>query len=393
MKVNIIYELNNREYNNCVLLQRELIRRGHDARIYNKTEDMLFADNTKSITVIPNSYRKEDLDHYRYVFNTNNGTIIIYPCEQVTNHKLPAFFDYSDNNPVKNLPVLCWGKDYFDFISKLGFKNKDNAIVGAVQLDFFRREFETINETREQLSNKYQIPFNKKWILFVSDFVFNSEIIVEQIVNSGDQAEDVIKSKHEFGKKTCEKLLEWFEVFLNEQEDYIIIYRKHPVELLTREIQNFERRNKGRFFTISDLNIREWIANCDRLACWYSTTVVECVAANKNMVLLRPYMMEESSGFNDYEFFKHYYKVTEYDQFKDAMLRNKNEYTSETLKVIDRLYSIDMNPSFKRVADVLEKIEQTKKNNLRDPEKYFKIKRWRYLLCNLIPLKIILKKM
>ena len=36
MQVNIVYEVNNREFNNCVLLQRELVRRGHKVNIYNK---------------------------------------------------------------------------------------------------------------------------------------------------------------------------------------------------------------------------------------------------------------------------------------------------------------------------------------------------------------------
>ena len=118
MRVNIVYELNNREFNHCVLLQREMIRRGYDARIYNKTESMVLS-NKESITIIPNSYRKGDVDYYRYVFNTRNHLVVVYPCEQINNHQLPEFFDHSPGNPVKKLPHLCWGDDYYHFIQSL----------------------------------------------------------------------------------------------------------------------------------------------------------------------------------------------------------------------------------------------------------------------------------
>lgn len=85
----------------------------------------------------------------------------------------------------------------------------------------------------------------------------------------------------------------------------------------------------------------------------------------QKMILLRPYMMEESSSLSNYAFFKLYYKVTGYDQFKDVILKDNIENTSETLKVINCLCSIDVNSSFKRVAEVLEKIKETKNQSSR----------------------------
>ena len=93
MNICIVYEMNNREFYNCVLLERALIKKGHKVKICNKTEDInLF--KSYDITIIPNSYRSSDVDFYRYVFNTKNKIIVVYPCEQVTNHKLPDFYDY-----------------------------------------------------------------------------------------------------------------------------------------------------------------------------------------------------------------------------------------------------------------------------------------------------------
>ncbi|WP_026513895.1 hypothetical protein [Butyrivibrio sp. LB2008] len=390
MRVNIIYEVNNREFNNCVLLQRELNRRGYDARIYNKTEDMLLGDNSNSITVIPNSYRNEDLNHYQYCFNTNGGIIIIYSCEQVTNHVLPAFFDYSDGNRVKRLPHLCWGSDYKDFISELGFNNKYNSIVGAIQLDFYRSNFKSLYRSREELAKMFELPNDKKWILFVSDFVFNSENIVEQIIKSGDQSEEIIKNKHIFGKKSCEKIMEWFDELFRENDEYIIIYRKHPIEQITKNVIDFWSSHKDKFFMISDLNIREWIINCDKVASWYSTTVIDCIAAEKDMLLLRPYEMGETSGFKDYEIYNGYCKI---DSFKKMyeMLNQKCSYPEDTKRIIDKLYSIDGKPTYIRMVDAIDMIVGDIENKA-EKQRLFFFKRWFYLLKNMIPFKNLVKK-
>ncbi len=392
MRVNIVYEVNNREFLNCLLLQREFVRRGYDARVYNKTESILFHDNSEGVTLIPNSYRKIDLDHYRYAFNTNGGIVVVYPCEQVTNHNMPVFFDSTANNPVKKLPHLCWGRDYYDYIRSLGFTNKNNTIVGAIQLDFCRREFRKLGYSRQQMAEKYSLPSEKKWILFISDFVFNSDIITEQIISSGDQPEKIIRAKHEFGKKSCSVILEWFEMFLADHDDYVVVYRKHPIELLTNEVEQFAEKNKGKFYTISDLNVREWITNCDRVVSWYSTTIVECMAVQKNMILVRPYSIDSDSGFNEYEFYKDYNKIDNYEQLCDALENDDISLSVRTKAIINELYSIEEYPTYKRIVDSIEKAIKDKEGCSCDKESHFQFKRWKYLISQMIPAKIIMKK-
>ena len=392
MRINIVYEVNNREFMNCLLLQREFILRGYDARIYNKTETILLHDNSKGVTLIPNSYRKTDLDHYRYAFNTNGGIIVVYPCEQVTNHKMPLFFDSTANNPVKKLPHLCWGKDYYDYIKGLGFTNKKNAIVGAIQLDFCRKEFRSFGYSRQKIAKKYSLPLEKKWILFISDFVYNSEVFTEQIISSGDQPEEIIRARQEFGRKSCEVILEWFERFLTEHDDYIVIYRKHPVELLTSEVKRFAENYKDCFYTISDLNVREWIFNCEKVVSWYSTTVVECMAAQKNMILVRPYRLDSNSGFNEYEFYKDYYKNDNYERLCNSLENNDILPSAKAREIVNKLYSIDECPTYKRVVDSIETIIKDKDGCSCDRESQFQLKRWKYLLSKMIPVKILIKK-
>lgn len=389
MRVNIVYEVNNREFNNCVLLQRELIKRGHKATIYNKTEDIVLS-NEKALTIIPNSYRNEDIEYYDYVFNIRNNPLVVYHCEQVNNHVLPEFYDYSADNVTKKLPHLCWGEDYYRFIKDLGYDMSMSSITGAIQLDYCRREFKSLYKTKKELARMFGIPENKTWVLFISDFVFASSEVVDRIRVAGDWNEDVLKAKHSFSKESCSEIIGWFDKLLADSDEYVIIYRKHPMEMLTNEIKKMEERNRDRFFAISEFNIKEWIMNCDIISAWYSTAVVECYAAGKKMILLRPKELTQKSGLSEYEFFKHYDKVDEYHKMVDAFTTRHNNYNDETIKAINRLYSTSEVPAVIRVADKLEEIydkwESGKVANGYD------FKRWIYLFKHKIPFKIIIKK-
>ena len=390
MRVNIVYELNNREFNHCVLLQREMIRRGYDARIYNKTESMVLS-NKESITIIPNSYRKGDVDYYRYVFNTRNHLVVVYPCEQINNHQLPEFFDHSPGNPVKKLPHLCWGDDYYHFIQSLGYDMTYSKITGAMHLDFCRKEFRSLFCSRSELGERFHIPAEKKWILFISDFVHGSRVMTAQLIKSGDAKKNILMAKHELEKKTCREILNWFARFLDGHEDYIVIYRKHPAEMITEETLDVIKRYEGRMYAISDLSIKEWIFNCDHIATWYSTAVVECFAADRKIMLLRPYGFTEESKMKEYSFYREFHKIRDYQDFETVVLNGGCEYPQDTIHKICGLYCTEEKPSFQKVADAIEQIASEWK--IGEQERWFFCKRWFYCLRKFLPLKIVIKKL
>lgn len=390
MRVNIIYEVNNREFNNCLLLQRELVRRGHDARIYNKTEDILLTDNSNSVTLIPNSYRNEDLAHYRYCFNTNGGLIVIYPCEQVTNHFLPTFFDHSDNNEVKKLPHLCWSIDYSEFLGSVGFDTNVLKIVGAIQLDFCRPEFKRFYVSREHLSNKYALPNKKKWMLFISDFVLDNDEKYNRLLESGDVEETVLTKRRSHERASTRIILEWFDKFLDLHPEYILIYRKHPVEILSESIVEFQNRHEHQVFCISEYGIKDWIMNCDRIVTWNSTSAVECFVAMKNIHLLRPIPFDDNSGYKEYSFYQAMKGITSFAQFESSIINDCYGYNKDFIEEINKLYSIDETPSYLRVSDAIEEFYSSYRNG--SVSKRFKRDRAFYLLKNVIIPKILVKK-
>lgn len=390
MKINIVYEINNREYINCVLLERELVRRGHKVRIYNKQEEIAIG-KPADVTIIPNSYRTQDVDYYQYLFNANNNLMIIYPCEQVTNYTLPKFFDYTSSNKAKMLPHMCWGKDYYNFIKSLGFDMTFTKITGAIQLDLSRKEFACLYHSKKEFAEEFKLPAQKKWIMFISDFVYISEQKVRTSIGCGESDSNELWERHEFEKKTRNELLKWFKTFLDTHNDYIIIYRKHPVEMLTEDIQKFIDKNKDNFYAISKYSIKEWIFNVDYITSWDSTTVVECIAAGKKMALLRPFDFVKKDEIQEYSFYKDYCKIRNYDDFENSMIKGIPDYTKGTLDEVEKLYSIESRLSVQRMADAIEQTFKEWQPQKKKNSKMFFFKRWLFIFKRMLPFKMLIK--
>ena len=390
MRINIVYEVNHREYNNCLLLQRELKRRGYDARIYNKTEDIVLFGNSKSITVIPNSYNTEDINHYRYTFNTKNELMIVYPCEQVTNHIMPDTFDYTENNLAKKYPHLCWSEDYYEFLNTLGYDMKFSSVVGAIQLDYCRPEFKDFYLSREEIARKFELDENKKWILFISDFVLDNELKYQSMLKSKVISKNVLDERRNHERASAKMILEWFDTFLSTHKEYILIYRKHPVEALSETIVKFQKNKPNQVYLISEYSIKDWIMNVDRITTWNSTSSVECYGAKKKIHLLRPIPFDENKGIKEYPFFRSFYHIDCYETFEKNLDTDNMSYSSEAIKEINKLYSIEEIPSFIRVADKIEEIGRTWKCG--NVEKNYYFNKWKYIIKKQRIPRIIIKK-
>lgn len=390
MNICIVYEMNNREFNNCVLLERELLRRGHNVKICNKTEDVNFF-KLFDVVMIPNSYRTSDVDGYRYIFSPGNRIMVVYPCEQVVNRFLPDFYEHTTQNKVKHLPHLCWGEDYYSWINELGYDMSCTSIVGALQLDFCRPIFREIYSERQELANHYGLDNNKKWILFISDFVLMNELRFEQYINAGALDRKTLTKRRDFEEKSKNEILSWLITFLKENNDYQVIYRKHPVEILTEEMEQIRDESPDKFFLISELNIKEWIMNCDYVTTWNSTALIECYAADVKVGLLRPYSFSEEPAMNEYAFYSHYQSITSYSEFENCIRKGLYEYNKDTIQEINQFYSILEVPTFVRIADAIEKIAMH--SELIHKEKNYLLHRVSYCLCKHVYLKTATKKL
>ena len=160
----LVYEVEDREFNNMLLLKLELERRGHRVILQCKDQDLIFK-HKDAVALIPNSYHKKDLDAYRYKFNLQDNPIVIYSCEQLVNHTLPKDFDYSGKNPAKRVANFCWGPDYRDFLISLGYDEQKLYTTGAIQLDYCRKEFFSFYKTKKELATQFHLPVQNPKLL------------------------------------------------------------------------------------------------------------------------------------------------------------------------------------------------------------------------------------
>lgn len=387
MKFILAYELSNREFDNLVLLKRELIKRGHTVEIHNKF-GFVKLKHEEFILVVPNAYHNRHIDFYRYIYNTRDNAIVVYPCEQVINRQMPDFFDYSDKNFIKFLPTLCWGKDYYDFLQELGYKNKYTSVVGAIHLDFCRDRFIKLYDSKFSIAIKYNLPMDKKWILFISDFVYCNPQMKKRIIREGSFPESTVISMYNYEEKLQQDILKWFDLFLKENDEYIVIYRKHPVEIKNEILYTFEKEHKNQFYEISEMNIKQWIVVADKICTYNSTAIVECAVAKKPCILLRPEEFPKEAMIKEYPFYIDYPRIKNVDEFKKIIAEDSYEFVWD--ETMNYLYDIKEKFSYERVADVLEKIA---KDNwkLHVDLKNYKIKRIEYLIKRNIFVKVCLK--
>lgn len=387
MKFVLLYELSNREFDNLVLLKRELVRRGHTVEICSKFGSIKLL-HEKFILFAPNAYCNEDINFYRYVYNTRDNAIVVYPCEQVINRQMPEFFDLSENNCVKYLPTFCWGRDFYDFLQELGYKNQFTTVVGPMHLDFCRERFDKLYDDREKIARKYNLPIDKKWILFISDFVFSNVDMGNRFIHEGSLSETTVIAMRRYESELQKEILGWFDTFLKNNHEYIIIYRKHPSEIKNNLLYSFEKEHKNNFFEISEMNIKQWIVISDRICTYNSTAFIECAAANKNCLLLRPQEFPQESVIKEYPFYIGYPRIKTERQFceKITLEGERFEFTDE----VRYLYDIQENFTYERLADVLEKIAEAKYKTPFE-SKCYQIKRIKFLLANHILPKVYLK--
>lgn len=384
----LVYEMNNREFNNLVLLSRELKRRGHDVDIFGKSETFVFK-HRDGVVLLPNSYSKFDVDRYRFIVNGKNNVIVNYPCEQLINRKLPLSYEDTDINPVKHMHTLCWGEDYYEFITSIGTEKEKCHITGAIQMDFCRPEFKSLLYSRDKLADEFNLSKEKKWILFISDLVYTEQSVVELLKNAGITSAEMLDMRHNFEIKVQNRILEWFEKFLKYHPEYCIIYRKHPNEVITDVVFELEKKLDGKFRTIDSYNIRNWILSSDCILNYNSTAGAECIVAHKDNAILRPYTFVEGGPSRELDMNKSLLKLLTYDDMERYLLSDKRDI--EDYSSITYYHDIQEKPAFMRVADALEEIGSTAVNDLEVPRPWF-WKRLRFMIGEHRLLKIGIKK-
>lgn len=385
-EVIIVYEGIVREYDNALLLQAELEKRGYKVKLAYKMETLIWKKHN-AICILPNSYTTENVEFYRYFLNANANPLISLQYEQVFSKKIENTGVHIPKGKAKDIWLFCWGRNCYDRLVRNGVDERKIKICGALQLDLLRKEFSDFYLSREMMALRFHIDKNKKWLFYISSFTYVNN---DKLLNDAAKEFNDSKFINEFSKVSTlsQKItLEWFEKLINEDENIIVIYRPHPVEAENENVIRIAQKYPGRFRCISELSVKQWICVSDIISTWISTSVAEVYVAHKSLILIRPYPVVKE---NDIPFYYDAECTDSYEKLKRAVYKGEKANQMPVKKeLLDEYYSIQDKPAYKRIADEIDMIG---KELFNEKEKCFYGKRIVFLLKEGRIIKYLLKK-
>ena len=381
----IVIEVANRELDNAILLKSELENRGYFVHILSKTEQ--FRIRNTDILVTPNCYIKANYEFYRYRFNCTSGRIVNLQYEQVLSPIEENNELYSLDETSRKVIHICWGKHTFDRLTGKHVSPEYLPVTGAILLDTTRPLFDSYWKSRNQIAEEFKLPENKKWILYISSFAcfIGSKINeVQKETHTQDNVDRFALVTDSSQKAT----LSWFDQFLDEHDEYVVIYRPHPVELSSPQVRAVVSKHPDNFRVIQDYEVKQWLKVADIPCTWISTAIAESYFAGKNCLVFRPLPVPEDV---DCVLYKGVYAAETYEEFCDQICNYRQSIACFPIsrEVIEYYYAFNDEYAFENIADVIDR-EKAKAGYKKEAE--YEKNRWKYLFSNHVLLKLMIKK-
>ncbi|MBR1383481.1 MAG: hypothetical protein IJ555_06690 [Ruminococcus sp.] len=361
----ILYEHKNREMESVLLLKYELMKRGYTVGLYNLSFEL-------------NDYRSYVLDAKLIItpFFYGNNEWLNYICKKFGSHKKICNLQWEQvyngkSGENKRTPKeiarkavhICWGSEAFERLKRNGCNNA--VMTGGIHLDFLKPGFSGWYKSREKLFKEFGINPSKKTLIFISSFSYLG-LDKDMLKNYNRLTDFDTFEFYELTVKSRDIVLSWFERLLNESEDFNIIYRPHPGELIDDKIKSLCQKYSN-LFCISSYSVKQWIKASDTILNWYSTAGTEAFFAGKSNLFLRPIPFDEKM---DYEMFSDACKAGSYEDFHDYVLNDKklnSYYSAHSLeKGISKYYDTRKGYSFIRICDLLEEMLHSNKYDMRN---------------------------
>ena len=379
----IVIEVANRELDNALLLKAELERRGYSVSIMSKTEQLRFRET--DILITPNCYIQSNYEFYRYRFNCKSGRIVNLQYEQVLSPIEEDNELYSLDPVTKRITHICWGRHTVDRLKRKNVSPDLLPVTGAIQLDTTRPQFDGYWKSRDSIAKEFNLPTDKKWILYISSFAcFIGSKINE--VQKETHTEDNVERFAVVTDASQKATLSWFDRFLTETDDYVVIYRPHPVELSSPQVREVAAKHPDSFRCIQDYEVKQWLKVADIPCTWLSTAISESYFIGKNCLVFRPcpippdvdcVLYQGVRAAENYESFQT--QILGYDPGVEAFQIDRN--------LIEYYYDFSPEPAYRKIADVVD----GPLPEAQDLDTYEK-DRVNYLLRNHLPLKLSVKK-
>lgn len=352
----LMYEHKVREFDNLCLLKYELDKRGYRTKILYENDWELLQSRSVAyqtgVLVIGYCYTSSSIKDYAS-YRIKFDKVVNLQWEQVTTNE-------QENNSgsfrnlsglAKEIVHISWGeKNRRRLIEKAGVLPENVKVTGNITMDSLRPEFKGFYLSRDEICDRYGLPKDKKICLFISGFKYIEASEQEKAATIARYGEGR-RRYLEVAEKEQLTILQWFEQFLQERDDFVIIYRPHPgdasprAEKLADRYENFE--------VISELSVKQWIVICDLVCSWNSTAMFEAYFAGRNPFFLCPYPIPEDQ---DHPLFTEMNKVRDYEAFCKAMTGEKVEL-GLTGEMINPYYLVDeRTPGYVKICNELEAV-------------------------------------
>ena len=386
-----IYEHKVRELENLCLMKYELDRRGYRTKIF-------YIDDAQNALADTPIYHAKVVctmacyDNYTLFWHTKRFVkfekVIDLQWENIVYTKDEQREDAYKNywGIGKDVVHVSWGEQNVKRLLNAAHLDKKKVkLTGHVGMDFLRKPLNRYYISRKELFAEYDIPENKRVILFASPY-YGDCLSEEYIAGMCKAFGEDWTEYYEFMCESQKIVLKWFEKICKEFSDIIVIFRPHPghpsvmANELTKRCTNFR--------IISDKSVKQWIVACDKIYTGNSSVVVEAFFARKMCQLLFP--LPTTPGF-ELQLIADSRKIMTYDEFCRSVFAEKETFPTPE-KSIEDIYLIDWEiPNYIKFADMAEDVLRADyyrltRRQLRDYKEYSRMEQLVQLFANVKPL-------
>lgn len=339
-----VYEVKNRELQGIALIGYELLRRGYSVAYINTWHELDRVNNHKykaKVAVVFEAYNTA-VTNFALSFIDSCDSVVNMQWEQMLNDDcLKQGSIYVLNGKANDVYHLSWGnKNVEHLIEYCGLPNDKVKLVGHVGLDFVRPELDGFYKGREEILEEYNIPQDKKILLFLSSFASLD-------IMSSDATAD--KEFFELQRKSQEEIINWIKKYCSQHQETVFVYRPHPTEQISTELKDMCGDSVK---IIKDYSVQQWIKISDCILNWWSTSLADIYASKRTCLILRPYEMIKK---HEYHCFETADKVKTYEEFEEKIDYLQNFPIKK--EIFEQYYFFDeKEPAYLKIAKELEKI-------------------------------------
>ena len=356
-----IYETRVRELESICLLKSEMERRGYTTAVLNTWNEIGHKGHKydAKVVVAPSMYNDGIFDFVKDL-SGNVPKLVNLQWEQIgpVGDELRDDAWYLLKGLAHQCVNICWGDETYNRLRiRAGIDEKHLRKTGQIAMDFCKPAYRAYYMSNEELFTKYNIPQDKDVNLFISSFSYVN-------LPQRQQEESLFSEVDKFIDISCRSfkgVLNWIDKILTDYPEQVFVYRPHPAEAENENLKELQKKYPNRFFVVTELSVKQWIATAKRVYTWFSTATAEAYAFGKPVAILRPITMPEEM---ETALLQHAKKIGTYEEFS---LTIKNDFEQAlSLEDFSRFYLYDDIPAYIRVADAIEEVFKGEEYRIHD---------------------------